>query len=162
MRWLPALTWRQPGGLPECPYFKLSQIAWPSLALAAHEWEGDDDHRAMHDHGQWFVTLVVRGGYRDVSYDHKTGRVVTDILRPGSLRFRPATFTHQVLDVQPGTVTLLLKGRKRRRWGFWKDGKLIKRDRYFVTDGHHGCTPEAPAIRLRPDGSRVAAQGANA
>ncbi len=152
MNLLPQFTWRKPGGLDECPYFRLTEARWLGYALAVHEWSGDDDHRALHDHGQWFITLCLRGGYVDVS---GAGR---DVLRPGSIRFRDATFAHKVTEVLPGTLTVLIKGRPSRRWGFVVDGKLIKRDKYFATAGHHGCTPESVPVRLKPDGSRIDTQ----
>lgn len=114
---LPTLIRRRPGGLAECPYFHLSMLDFGRFSFRLHRWTGDDDHRAMHDHRQWFWTLVLRGGYTDVSYDPATGRTTRDRLRRFSLRFRPATFIHQVLDIEPGTVTLLLAGRPARRWG---------------------------------------------
>lgn len=150
--------WRRPGGLPECPYFRLTELKLFGYALAIHEWSGDDDHRAFHDHGQWFITLVLRGGYVDVRPDTRPGhggKVEYDVLRCGSIRFRPATYQHKVTEVKPGTVTLLLKGRPSRRWGFFQDGRAWKRDKYFAEHGHHGCTPGAPAVRMRPDGSRI-------
>lgn len=32
------------------------------------------------------------------------------------------TDIHRITDVRPGTVTILLRGRKTRRWGFYQPG----------------------------------------
>jgi len=42
----------------------------------------------------------------------------TVLRRPGSVVLRRAEELHQVTDVLPGTLTLVLWGRKRRPWGF--------------------------------------------
>lgn len=150
-------AWRRPGGLPECPYFKLSMLDLGWRSLRVHEWTGDDDHRAKHDHGHWFWLIVLRGGYTDVSVNRETGEIRGELMRRGSTAFRAATHTHQVVDVLPGTITFLVCGPEERRWGFWKSGKIIKRDRYFAEDGHHGCV-YGEAVRIRPDGSRIPQQ----
>ncbi|UTC29738.1 hypothetical protein BAJUN_01080 [Bajunvirus bajun] len=142
-------AWRKPGGLPECPYFRLSLIGLFGYSIRVHEWLGDDDREALHDHPHDFATLVLKGGYTDVT---DAGR---EVVRAGSFRFRAAEHRHAVLEVLPGTVTLLFVWPPRRRWGFWVDGKLIKRDKFFVTKGHHGCAPDGPRVRRRPDGTRV-------
>lgn len=162
MKW-PSLIWRRPGGLEECPYFRLTKLDFGLFSIRVHEWAGDDDHRAYHDHPNWFLTFVLKGGYTDESPDMRPEVIerlgepgkVYDVLRAGAIRYRRADFAHKVINVRPGTVTLLIAGRPSRRWGFWLKGKLIKRDRYFVEHGHHGCTPNAAPIRRRPDGSRV-------
>lgn len=153
---IPHFIWRRPGGLPECPYFKLTEIGWLGFAVAIHEWLGDDDRDYLHDHGQWFVTCVLRGGYTDVSYQPGEDQATFEKMRPGYIRFRPAEHRHQVLWVRPGTITLLLKGRRSRRWNFFDQGgrRRVKRDKFFVTVGHHGCRA-GERVRLRPDGSRV-------
>lgn len=148
MKWF-SFAWRIPGGLKECPYFHLSMIKFFGYSIRIHEWHADDDLRHMHDHPTWFWTLVLKGGYTDRS---ESG---DDVMRPGSLRFRPAEYKHSVADVVPGTITLLLFGRPQRRWGFWVSEKLIKRDKYFAEHGHHPCDHGHVPVRIRPDGSRI-------
>lgn len=149
MRLLPKITWGVPGGLPECPYFRKWVIDFGPFAIRLHRWYSDDDHRAMHDHPYWFVTLVLRGGYTDVSPDG------IDRLSAGDARFRPAEYRHSVQNVRPNTWTLLVSGRPWRRWGFWVGGKLVKRDKYFATSGHHPCDPDGDGVRMKPDGTRI-------
>ncbi len=148
MKWF-KFTYRQSGGLQECPYFKRTVLQVGKFSLRLHEWYADDDHRHMHDHPHWFVTLVLKGGYVDVSDDG------LDVLRMGSVRFRRADHAHMVTEVVPGTITLLLTGPSIRRWGFWVKGKLIGRDKYFVVHGHHPCDPTEDPVRIKPGGERL-------
>jgi hypothetical protein len=92
--------------------------------------------------------LMLRGSYVDVSPN------VSDKLRPGSMRWRSASHRHTVQVGPKGSLTLLMTGRSSRRWGFWVNGKLIKRDKYFAVYGHHPCDNGIP-IRIRPDRSRI-------
>ena len=135
-------------GLPECPYMRRWVVDFGAFAIRIHRWESSDDDRAFHDHPWWFITLVLRGSYDDVSLSG------LDTLRVGSIRFRSASHRHTVKIKTPGTWTLLITGRAKRRWGFWVGGKLLKRDRYFAVHGHHPCSNGEP-VRLRPDGTRI-------
>jgi hypothetical protein len=124
-------------------------VDFGAFALRLHAWRASDDRRAFHDHGWWFLSVLVWGGITDVS---PAGR---DRLRFGSVRFRPATHRHTV-EVDPGgAVTLLITGPVVRRWGFWVNGRLWRRDRYFATRGHHPCSDGMPPVRRRPDGSHI-------
>lgn len=147
LRW-PTLSWNEKLGLPECPYLRRWVLDFGAFAIRLHRWSGSDDQRAFHDHAWWFLTCVLRGSYRDIS---PAGE---DLLRAGSIRFRPATHRHTVKVLRPGTWTLLVTGPVTRRWGFWVNGKLVKRDKYFVVHGHHPCDGSQP-VRVRPDRSRV-------
>jgi hypothetical protein len=119
------------------------------FAVRLHRWEASDDKRAFHDHPWWFLTLVLRGSYVDVS---PSGR---DLLTAGSVRFRPANHKHTVEIQTPGTWTLLVTGRPSRRWGFWIGDRLIRRDKYFATHGHHPCDQDTGTpVKMNPDGRR--------
>jgi len=142
-------VWRQLGGLPECPYFRRTVLNFGLFTIRFHKWFGDDDQRALHCHPFNFFTIVLNGGYTDVS---ESG---DDILRAGSFRFRKAEYKHSVRDVIPNTRTILITSKTLRRWGFYISGKLIKRDKYFAKYGHHPCDPTDKPIRMRPDKSRI-------
>lgn len=145
------IKWRIPGGLKECPYFHGTYI--PLLfgySLRIHEWHADDDdHRYYHDHPSDFITFVLKGGYTDVSDNGN------DVLSFGSIRYRKAEYQHSVQKVLPGTITILLFFPVRRRWGFLVDGKIIRRDKYFITKGHHPCDIEDKPVRIKPNGERL-------
>lgn len=142
-------TWRQPGGLDECPYFRRTVLKIGPMSFRVHEWYADDDSRHHHDHPHWFVTAVLKGAYTDVTEHGEEHMSV------GSVRFRPAEHRHAVTNVVPGTITFLVTGPSVRRWGFWVKNKLIKRDKYFAVHGHHPCDPVDPPVRMKPGGVRI-------
>lgn len=142
--------WRgEPMGLAECPYMRRWVLDFGLFALRIHRWESSDDYRAFHDHPWWFLTLVLKGSYVDVSPEGH------DLLTAGSVRYRPASHKHTVEIQTPGTWTVLITGKPLRRWGFWVDGKLLRRDKYFAVHGHHPCEKGSVPVRMRPDGSRI-------
>jgi len=76
-----------------------------------------DDERALHDHPWWNLSIVLKGGYEEVT-PHKTLW-----RRPGSVVLRKATATHRlVLPIRGGGIrfawTLFITGPKIRDWGF--------------------------------------------
>jgi hypothetical protein len=85
--------------------------------LLLHHFLPNADDRAEHDHPSSFFTLVLAGGYSDLSPEG------VDRMRPGSLRFRPAEHRHKTKVGPKGCWTLVLMGPKRRAWGFWKEGR---------------------------------------
>lgn len=146
---MPRLTWKQPLGETKCPYMHRWVLDFGAFALRLHRWISSDDQRAFHDHAWDFITCVLRGSYVDISERGK------DFLTAGSIRFRPATHRHTVQILQPGTWTVLVTGPVVRRWGFWVNGKLMKRDRYFAVNGHHPCSSGENPVRRRPDGGLI-------
>lgn len=120
-------------GRPECPYLRRWVLALGLFSVRVHHFYRSDDARNHHDHPWWFVTLVLKGGYTDVS----EGRL--DHLRPGSMRFRPALHRHTVQTDPGGVWTLVLTGPNRRTWGFWVKGRFRKANKYFFEHGHHPC-----------------------
>src|SRR5262245_9881749 len=129
-------TWNEPLGRPECPYLRRWALNFGLFSMRVHHWYSSDDHRAFHDHPWWFVTLVLRGGYTDVS---PAGR---ERMTPGKVRFRPAIHRHTTEVDSGGCWSLLLTGRQKRRWGFWVNGKFKKSNKYFLEHGHHPCVGE--------------------
>lgn len=127
------ITWGQLLGREECPYARRWVLNLGLFSLRVHHFYRSDDARYFHDHAWWFCTLVLRGGYTDVSPDGE------DHLRRGSVRFRRAHHRHTVRTDEGGVWTLVLTGRKRRAWGFWVGEKFKKSYRYFFDHGHHPC-----------------------
>jgi hypothetical protein len=138
-------------GQPECPILH----RWTLLQFGRRVQEGSGvarqyklllhhflphaDDRDPHDHPRSFLTLVLKGGYDDISTHyteddvvHKYAPVgpstaglrgvVTDRLRTGSIRFRSAEHQHTTSVHPDGAWTLVLMGPLRRPWGFWPDG----------------------------------------
>ena len=73
----------------------------------------DDDH-ALHDHPWHNVSIILKGGYIEQSWngekEHTRGAVI----------FRKATRRHRLIIPDGGeTWTLFITGPKIREWGFW-------------------------------------------
>lgn len=134
---LPAGKWRfewgERLGVPTCPYVVRWMVQSPWGSLRLHHWLAPDDDRARHDHPWWFVTLVLRGGYVDVSPEG------AEHLRASAVRYRPATHRHTVVPDPGGAWTIIVTGPQARQWGFWVKGKFVKSYRYFYRFGHHPC-----------------------
>jgi len=145
----PTIFWNEPVGLPECPYLRRWVLLTPWFSVRLHRWEASDDVRYFHDHPWWYAVFVLRGSYLDASPKG------LDVVRAGSFRYRSAEHRHSVVVLVRGTLTLLVTGPAERRWGFWVNDRLIKRDRYFAEHGHHPCVDGTEPVRLRPDGTRI-------
>jgi hypothetical protein len=105
------------------------------VAVRVHHILRSDDDRAFHDHPWPYVTIVLRGGYVEVTplYDD-SGIYVGDrrVWRgPGSVLWRPARSLHR-LEVESGQTawTLFITGPKCQTWGFVDParGKVPYRD----------------------------------
>jgi hypothetical protein len=128
------LIWGEKLGKPECPYMRRWVVNFKLFSLRLHRWYYGDDERNFHDHSWWFITIILAGGYTDVS---PAGE---DRLGVFSIRFRRANFRHTVrIDNHKGAWTFLLTGPLVRRWGFWVNGKWMKSNKYFFEFGHHPC-----------------------
>jgi hypothetical protein len=91
----------------------------PFLCVYLHKFLRDDDDRALHDHPWWFVSVILSGGYGEITDK-------TIIPRgPFSVAFRRAEHRHRVVLLrdergQPKPCwTLVIRGRVVREWGFW-------------------------------------------
>lgn len=158
-------------GPDECPYVQRWFVQTPLGTARVHHFMRSDDDRALHDHPWSFVTLVVRGSYRDITAcpwcaDGKvriqrwpepeagpecgpclgTG-VRVDELTPGSVRYRPAEHQHRVES--DGAWTIVLSGRKRRTWGFWEGAKFTRWREYLALNGLPACADLLPRGRRR-------------
>jgi hypothetical protein len=127
-------AWAERLGLPSCPYVIRWRLEIARVgSVRVHRWLGPDDDRAYHDHPWWFITIVVKGGYTDISPGGG------EHLRAPAIRFRPALHRHTVVPDKGGAWTVMITGPKTRAWGFWLNGKLIKANKWFASRGHHPC-----------------------
>lgn len=94
--------------------------------LALHKMMRDDDDRALHDHRSWNVSLILRGGYHEITFGDYPGGparpfawLVRRWRRPGSIIFRDATTPHRLTVGPRGpSWSLWLRGPPLREWGF--------------------------------------------
>lgn len=123
---------------------------WPNVYI--HRFLRDDDERATHDHPFTFISIVIRGGYYELTHGPDW-----TLLRKWrgrfSIAYRPARWLHRVelARNEDGTAqeawTIVLRGRRFRTWGFMcKHGWVHWRK--FATGEHGevvgaGCGAEA-------------------
>lgn len=120
-------------GLPECPYLERYVIDLKWFSIRLHIWHASDDQRCFHDHPWWFITVPLKGRYKDINDRDE------HVVKFPSIHFRKAHHKHKVLLLSKKCYTLLLTGAKSREFGFWIDGKFVKRNKYFNTYKHHPC-----------------------
>lgn len=105
------------------------------VAARIHHILASDDDRAFHDHPWAYVTIILRGGYYEITPTWDKSGVYTGAKRvwygTGSVLFRRAASWHR-LEVLQGekTVTLFITFKKTRAWGFLPipDYKIPYRD----------------------------------
>lgn len=115
-------------GDPENPYIRrwhIWRVRWLS-SLYLHQILRSDDDRALHDHPWATLSIILDGGYIEVTPRRHaspgTPDTVTRWHAPGSLIARGPRAAHRlVLPRVPATftITLFLTGPVVRKWGFW-------------------------------------------
>lgn len=98
-------------------------------AIFLHHILRSDDDRDPHDHPWAFTSLMVVGSYFEHNY-----QALPDIgeclpsnirfVRSGNLTRRKATDIHRLRLRRP-CWTLVLKGKRERKWGFWTKGGWV-------------------------------------
>lgn len=106
---------------------------YPRLGIRIHRIVSSDE-RVFHDHPWNFATLILRGGYNEVTPLDPSG--VTGFLqryKTGSFRRRNATQWHYI-TLEPGQEawTLFITGSKRQSWGFLVNGVKIPWQQYMA------------------------------
>lgn len=101
-------------------WYVIPRNPWVNVYL--HKFLHDDEDRALHDHPWWFVSIMVKGEYREIVGNAVRQDVV--FRRALSVAFRPALHAHRVVltklldgDSLP-CWTLVATGRVVRDWGF--------------------------------------------
>lgn len=118
------------------------------FSIRLHRFSRSDDDRWHHDHPWWFATLVLKGGYYDITRDANFAVKDIDLVRPGRVRYRPFGHTHTV-ELRRGqdgneipAWTLVVTGRNKHRRGFYVQNsegqsRFVNSQRYFKEFGHH-------------------------
>jgi hypothetical protein len=85
----------------------------PWLSARVHRILRSDHDRALHDHPWDYASIILRGGYWEITDGGRRW------YGPGSIVVRRAEHLHRlVLPHGPPATTLFLHRRKRRDWGF--------------------------------------------
>lgn len=130
---------------------RLRIVQTPWFGVYLHNINEPDFDRDPHDHPWNFLSFIVRGGYTERIWARPADR------RLGSYQRRWNRFTwhrmtmekaHQIEEVQPNTVSLILTGPRTRNWGFWtEDGWVEWREyEHLVPDW-----VEPKVVPLNPD-----------
>ena len=114
------------------------------FGLYVHRIRQADPGLDLHDHPWSFVSIVLRGGYveeraeirrapqyaewSDRTLDGRRGWLAT--WRAGSVHRVRLDEAHRIVEVEPGTVTLVLRGRKLRAWGFYLETGWVDQRAY--------------------------------
>ncbi len=81
------------------------------LRIYLHHIMRSDMERHLHDHPWSFISVILRGGYREhTAAGHRD-------FRAGSILFRPAEWAHK-LELSSPAWTLVFASRTVRKWGF--------------------------------------------
>ena len=132
------IRWNEKLGREECPYMRRWVFNFYFFSIRVHQWYRSDDKRYMHNHAFNFLTIVLKGGYTDVS-DDGNGNKTFQWLAVGDMYYRKASHTHYVSEPEHGTITLLFCGRKKQNWGFLVNNKIMRPLRFFSRYGHPTC-----------------------
>lgn len=113
------------------------------FGVYVHRIAAPDPGLDLHDHPWPFVSLILGGGYTEEAADAREASVLARYVEHGSMHRRrgtertwrrwsihrmPLTIAHRITAVEPGTWTLVLRGRKSRSWGFYlSDGYIDQR-----------------------------------
>lgn len=111
----------KPEGLYLRRFYLSPRVRWLPLQVFLHHILLDDD-RNLHDHPWDFVSIILRGSYREFVrcvYAHKVW-IREKIARPGSALFNRVEHTHRVEIIKP-VWSLVIARRPRRKWGFWTE-----------------------------------------
>lgn len=125
---------REKLGDEKCTYMERWVLDFDLFSIRLHHFLVSDD-RVLHDHPWWFLSLLIKGTYREY-----TPEGISNWRKPGSLIFRKPLHRHSVeLAAHTTCWTLCITGSRKREWGFWRLGRFWPHQKYFGTFGHPPC-----------------------
>jgi hypothetical protein len=119
----------------------------PWFGVMLHVHYRPDTDRDMHDHPWPFVSVALRGGYTEQWATKGPGihsgarTILTD--KSHWFRYMPLTQRHRIDWVIPGTITLIVRGRKKPdgEWGFYTPEGYVSHHNY------KRCNPDGEYVR---------------
>jgi len=93
---------------------RLHLVKTPWFALMVHWINGPDREACCHDHPVTFLSIILRGGYRELRNGKYISRSWFNFIRAS----RKDIHKIVAVIVDPPTVTFCLVGPKTRDWGF--------------------------------------------
>lgn len=105
------------------PYLLRLYLLMTQLFSVCLHWINDrDPDDDPHDHQRSFVSVVLRGWYREEVHDGLLTGGVEFSPRVQLVRwfnFKRSTDAHRIVEVAPGTLTLVFNGPRMKTWHFW-------------------------------------------
>lgn len=93
----------------------------PWFGLYVHFIYREDLDPICHDHPWNFIRFVVKGGYVEQWLaDPRSSLPLERVIPRWHISRFPTSEAHRITNVAPGTVSVVLVGRKHRVWGFWE------------------------------------------
>lgn len=123
------IRWKEPLGKKECPYLYRYTLIIFGFTIRLHHWLRSDDRRFFHDHACDFISIVLKGKYKNV-----TPNGTFEVKAPSIWKAK-AEQKHYLDIPKEGAWTLLLCGRSRHKWGFYINNHKWRPLRYFAKYG---------------------------
>lgn len=103
---------------------RLRLIDTPWFGVYLHHIEDVDPQPDPHDHPWSFVSMVLAGGYEERVHvrwaaEPEGGHYVRRWLFGSVHRMKAEGVAHRIIETLPHTITLVLRGKRSREWGFW-------------------------------------------
>lgn len=153
------------------------------LGIYLHRIDAPDPGLDLHDHPWPFVSIMLRGGYVEEWDDTRTasaGAMAAEKVedpdgfyrdpplprgtaprgyrrawRRGTVHRMPLTIAHRITSAEPGTVTLIIRGRKSRSWGFYLPTGWVDWREYDYDERRPIAVESRNPEEHRPAGSTV-------
>lgn len=110
-------------------------------SIRLHHWIGNDVGPHLHDHPFNFISILLKGGYTNITSDQHYQDCPYHItfsrkhIKALSMWYANGERRHRLEIDSGGAWTLLLCGRPYRKWGFWVNNHLWRPLRYFYKYG---------------------------
>lgn len=123
------IRWKEPLGLPECPYLYRWTFIFFGYSIRLHHWLRSDDRRFFHDHSCDLISIIIKGKYKNVT---PNGTFEAKAWKPRRMK---ATDQHYLDIPKEGAWTILLCSRPYHKWGFYVNNHKWRPLRYFSKYG---------------------------
>ena len=118
----------------EDPYIdRLRLFETPWLSLYLHKIHRPDVEPDPHDHPWPFASLVLLGGYREVTWPdkHNDSHRFSRYRARFSVRLTRRRAAHMITEVRSPLWTLVLAGPDKGEWGYYQRGEYTRWQDYF-------------------------------
>jgi hypothetical protein len=104
---------------------RLRVVNTPWFSLMVHWINEPDTGRWPHDHPWAFYSWVVRGEYTEDLYDILGWIIDKRVHKQGSVHLMSFDLAHRITSISDGLMTVVLTGKRQRRFRFWTpEGKI--------------------------------------